>query len=72
MSLKSRSRALQKLTGSAYTSCRAEIIKRGLTIKALKAKHPEMTLSDCDAAVCFEDQIDLLSRWGSLNIVEKE
>lgn len=66
MSLKSRARALQKLTGSRYQACRQEIIDRGLTISALKSKHPEMTLKDCDAAVCFEDNIDLLSRWGSL------
>ncbi len=67
MSLKSRAQVLQKLTGSRYQACRQEIIDRGLTILALKSKHPEMTLKDCDAAVCFEEDAELQSRWGSLD-----
>lgn len=66
MSLTSRARAIQRLTGAKYCAARQEILKQGLLIKALKSKHPVMTLKECDAAVCFEELEELKKRWGDI------
>ena len=64
MSLKSRARKIQQLTGIKYTSALLELKKRGAIIAKLRDMHPTMSMAEADAAICFENEEDLLSRWG--------
>jgi len=64
MSIKSRARALQRLTGGKYLACRTEILRRGPLIGALRRLDPNLTMQQADAAICFESEQDLLSRYG--------
>jgi len=45
---------LSELKGKSYNAALQEIRDRGLEIVAMKKRHPERTLKDCDAAVCFK------------------
>lgn len=66
MSDKSQARAVQKASGARYMGALTEVRKRRARITDLKRARPEMSLSDCAVAVCFEDLADLQSRWGDI------
>jgi hypothetical protein len=62
--MKNRARAIQKLSGCRYTAALHQLRSRGRLIWALRKLHPEMTMHEADAAICFEDDEDLKQRWG--------
>lgn len=66
MSTTSQARAVQRASGHKFQTARTEVSRRNADITDLKRARPEMSLSDCAVAVCFEDLVDLQSRWGDI------